>query len=123
MGGRGSSGGGGGDIITAAEKDLNFDKVGTSFSKIPKVLQDSINDNLKLSEPMKADIKNGRRHQIFDSWVTGFGSNKIKVVTAVKDNKLNYTIKKRNKILLSTNSKAQAANKIAAFYRDAMKKR
>lgn len=124
MGGRGSAGGssgGAGGGISAAESDLNFDKVGTSFSKLPRRLQESINENLKMSSAMKNDIQNGRRHKMVDTWESGFGSNKVKVITDVKDGKINYTVKKRNKILLSTNSKAQAANKVAAFYRDAMK--
>lgn len=124
MGGRGSSGGSGaGGAIATGERDLNFSKVGSSFSKLSQNLKYSINNNMKMSSTMKNDIKNGRKNKMTDEWITGIGSNKIKVVTSVKSDKLCYTIKKGNKILLATNSKEQAANKVAAFYLGAMKKK
>lgn len=45
---------------------------------------------------------------------------KRKVITEYVDGKIRYTVKNKNKILLRTNSKEQAANKIAEFYNSMM---
>lgn len=116
MGGRGSTGGGTLGAITTGERDLNFQRVGASFSKLSPFLQNSINSNLKMSNIMKKDILNGRKHKTTDEWTTGIGNKKIKVITDVVEGKVVYTIKERNKNLSKNVSKEQAANKVAQFY-------
>lgn len=116
MGGRGASSGSPGGAITTGERDLNFQRVGASFSKLSQYLQNNINDNLKMSAVMKRDISNGRRNKITDEWTTGRGNQKIKVITDVVNGNTVYTIKQRNKILSKNVSKEQAANGVARFY-------
>lgn len=130
--GRGSSGGkasaskkgGGGNIavekaISNAEKDLNYSSVGASFSKLDKSLQNRINSNLKPTDTMKEYLRDGNL-SINDEWQTGFAKNKITVISSYKDGQINFTIKKRNKILLRDADKKRAANNIAKFYLDNM---
>lgn len=116
MGGRGASSGSPNGAITTGERDLNFQTVGASFSKLTPHLQNNINSNLKMSAVMKKDIANGRKHKITDEWVTGQGSKKIKVITDVVNGNTVYTIKQRNKILSKNVTKEQAANGVARFY-------
>ena len=116
MGGRGALSGSKGGAITVGERDLNFQTVGASFAKLPSVLQNSINQNLKMSDTMKKDILNGRRNKVTDEWTTGKGNQKIKVITDVANGNAVYTVKQRNKVLHKNVSKEQAANAVAKFY-------
>ena len=120
--GRDSRGGkrGAGGIISTGERDLNFEKTGISFSKLSDILKYSINTNLKMSSNMKNDIKSGRKNKMTDEWTTGRGKNKIKVITDVKDGKVVYSIKQKNKYLKKDVSKEQVANGVAKFYLDMM---
>ena len=122
MGGRGASSGSVNGAITTGTRDLKFGSVGKSFEKLPTRYQKSINENLKMSDPMKADIANNRRNKIEDTWTTGVGKEKIKIITTVVGGKAVYTIKKRNKILKKDSTKEQAANMVAKFYIDEAKK-
>lgn len=100
---------------------MNAKAAGAAFNSIPKSYQTSINDNLIMSDVMQGAIRNGNS-RISDEWETKFGKEKRKVITEVKDGKLQYTVKNKNKIVLRTNNKNQVANKIAEFYKKAMKK-
>lgn len=125
MGGRGAISATNGNaykIAAYGDKDIKASAAGASFSKLPANLQKSINDNLKMSQAMKNDVKNGSRNKMTDEWTTGFVGNKIKVVTAVKNGQLGYTVKKGNKILIKDATKERAANTVAAFYLQNMSK-
>lgn len=122
MGGRGASSGSVNGAITTGARDLKFGSVGKSFEKLPTSFQKSINDNLKMSAPMKEDIANGRRHKMTDTWTTGVKQEKIKVITDVVAGRAVYTIKQKNKILKKNATKEQAANMVAKFYIDEAKK-
>ena len=123
MGSRGgSSGGGGGNsLIKKGIAPVNAKAAGAAFNSIPKSYQTSISDNLIMSDVMQETIRNGNSN-ISDEWETKFGKEKRKVITEVKDGKLQYTVKNKNKIILRTNNKNQVANKIAEFYKKMMKK-
>lgn len=126
MGGRGSSsgfsgGGGGNSLIKKGIAPVNAKAAGAAFNSIPKSYQTSISDNLIMSDVMQETIRNGNSN-ISDEWETKFGKEKRKVITEVKDGKLQYTVKNKNKIILRTNNKNQVANKIAEFYKKMMKK-
>lgn len=126
MGGRGGSsgskgGGGGNSLIKKGVAPVNAKAAGASFNGIPQSWQKSISDNLIMSDTMQKAIRNGNS-KISDEWETKFGKEKRKVITEVKDGKLQYTVKNKNKIVLRTNNKNQVANKIAEFYKKAMKK-
>lgn len=121
MGGRGASSGSENGAITTGTRDLKFGSVGKSFEKLSISHQKSINENLKMSANMKADIANGRRNKMTDEWTTGVKKNKIKVITDVVAGKAVYTIKQGNKILKKNVSKEQAANAVAGFYLKLMK--
>lgn len=116
LGGRGASSGSINGAVTTGTRDLKFGSVGKSFEKLPAAYQKNINDNLKMSANMKADIANGRRNKMTDEWVTGTKQNKIKVITDVVNGKAVYTVKEKNKILKKNATKEQAANSVAAFY-------
>lgn len=126
MGGRGGSsgkggGGGGNSLIKKGIAPVNAKAAGAAFNSIPKSYQTSISDILTMSDVMQEAIRNGNSN-ISDEWETKFGKEKRKVITEVKDGKLQYTVKNKNKIVLRTNNKNQVANKIAEFYKKAMKK-
>ena len=125
MDGRGSSsgsgGGGGNSLIKKGIAPVNAKAAGVAFNSIPKSYQTSISDNLTMSDVMQGAIRNGNS-KISDEWETKFGKEKRKVITEVKDGKLQYTVKNKNKIVLRTDNKNQVANKIAEFYKKAMKK-
>lgn len=120
MGGRGASFRAAESPIKTGTRDLEYSAIGKTFDKLPANLKTNINDNLKMSANMQRDIANGRRNNITDEWVTGFGKNKIKVITDVLGGKAVYTIKQKNKILKKNVTKEQAANAVAAFYLDAL---
>ena len=52
----GASAGRTGGAITTGTSDLDYTKVGVSFSKLDRQYQDQINNALKMSEAMQKDI-------------------------------------------------------------------
>ena len=121
MGGRGSGSSSPNGAITTGERPLIYSKVGASFAKLPRRLQDSINENLKMSQGMKNDILTGRKNKTTDEWTTTVDKKKIKIITDVVNGKAAYTIKQGNKNLAKNVSKEQAANRVAKFYLDFLK--
>ena len=120
MGGRGARSSIGKERFDAP---LNVEKTGKIFKELPQAFQDNIKNNLQLSEAMKNDIANGRRNKVIDEWVTGLANSKtkMKVITDVNNNKLQYTAKIGKKIIIKTNSKEVVANTVAKFYTDERK--
>lgn len=106
--------------IEKAMQPLQREKTGANFQKLPMRYQNSIDDNLKLSDTVKAYLLENptNPNKVNDEWNTAIGKDKRKIITEYIDGKMLYTVKKGNKILLRTNSKEQAANKIAEFYNE-----
>lgn len=98
------------------DKELNDTNTGKSFAKLSPKQQKYISDNLVLSSAMKRDIENGYRHKLKDEWTTKTKSNKYKVTTSFDGEKLVYSVKQGNKILLKNATKGQVANKLANLY-------
>lgn len=98
------------------DKELNDTNTGKSFAKLNPKQQKYISDNLVLSSAMKRDIENGYRHKLKDEWTTKTKSNKYKVTTSFDGEKLVYSVKQGNKILLKNATKGQVANKLANLY-------
>ena len=122
MGGRGSSSRIGGKNFDAP---LNESKVGAIYEGLPKVFQDNIKNNLRISPEMRRDIESGRKNKMTDEWSTGLAGSrrKIKVITDVSSNGIvTYTAKIGNKVINKTTSKESIANTVAKFYADEMKK-
>ena len=122
MGGRGSSSRIGGKNFDAP---LNESKVGAIYKGLPKVFQDNIKNNLRISPEMRRDIESGRKNKMTDEWSTGLAGSrrKIKVITDVSSNGIvTYTAKIGNKVINKTTSKESIANTVAKFYADEMKK-
>ena len=122
MGGRGSSSRIGGKNFDAP---LNESKVGSIYKSLPKVFQDNIKNNLRISPEMRRDIESGRKNKMTDEWSTGLAGSrrKIKVITDVSSNGIvTYTAKIGNKVINKTTSKESIANTVAKFYADEMKK-
>ena len=122
MGGRGSSSRIGGKNFDAP---LNESKVGSTYKSLPKVFQDNIKNNLRISPEMRRDIESGRKNKMTDEWSTGLAGSrrKIKVITDVSSNGIvTYTAKIGNKVTNKTTSKESIANTVAKFYADEMKK-
>ena len=124
MGGRGAysaTNSGGQKSIAMGTRDIRAASAGASYRKLPANLQKSINENLKMGNAMQKAIASGNKNNMTEEWVTGFGKNKIKIVTAEKNGKLGYTVKKGNKTLQNHVTKERAANAVAAFYLGNMK--
>lgn len=122
MGGRGSASRIGGKNFDAP---LNESKVGSTYKSLPKVFQDNIKNNLRISPEMRRDIESGRKNKMTDEWSTGLAGSrrKIKVITDVSSNGIvTYTAKIGNKVINKTTSKESIANTVAKFYADEMKK-
>ena len=122
MGGRGSSSRIGGKNFDAP---LNESKVGSTYKGLPKVFQDNIKNNLRISPEMRRDIESGRKNRMTDEWSTGLAGSrrKIKVITDVSSNGIvTYTAKIGNKVINRTTSKESIANTVAKFYADEMKR-
>lgn len=109
-------------VIEISERPINKEKAGASFNAIDAYQRYSISENLKISQVMKDYIREGSTNVSYE-WTTSMGKEKIKIITKFDGKKLNYEIKKKNKILLRTTSKEKAANTIAKFYLDASKNR
>ena len=105
-----------GGAITTGTSDLDYTKVGVSFSKLDRRYQDQINNALKMSEAMQKDIADGRKYKMTDEFIFGKGKTKYKVITDVKDNKAVYTIKQGNKIVKRDLTKSQCANDLANLW-------
>ena len=120
MGGRGAGSGLGKHetALITGTRDLIAGKVGKTFEKLPKLYQDNINKNLKMSDFMKNAIAKNRPHVETETWRVGLGGIKEKrsVTTDVINGKAVYTVKQGNKILRKNITKEQAANEIAQFY-------
>ena len=112
----GASAGRTGGAITTGTSDLDYTKVGVSFSKLDRRYQDQINNALKMSEAMQKDIADGRKYKMTDEFIFGKGKTKYKVITDVKDNKAVYTIKQGNKIVKRDLTKSQCANDLANLW-------
>lgn len=122
MGGRESASRIGGKNFDAP---LNESKVGSTYKSLPKVFQDNIKNNLRISPEMRRDIESGRKNKMTDEWSTGLAGSrrKIKVITDVSSNGIvTYTAKIGNKVINKTTSKESIANTVAKFYADEMKK-
>lgn len=100
--------------IEKALKPINREKTGTNFKKLPVRYQNSIDENLMLSKEMQECLPQGSL--LTNEWTTTIGKDRRKIITEYVDGKMQYTVKKGNKILLRTDSKEQVANKIAEFY-------
>ena len=111
-GGKRASGG----AVAVGTSDLDYTKVGISFSKLSKQHQDQINNGLKMSSAMQNDIANGRKFKITDEYTFGKGKTTYKIITDVQDGKAVYTLKQRNKIIKKNMSKPQCANAVASIY-------
>lgn len=125
MGGRGASSGvSKGGAITEGERDIKIKAAGVSFQNLPQNFRDNINTNLKMSDEMKDDIRNGRRHKIQDVWTAGISGVKEKrrVITDVVNGKVVYSVKNKNTFVRRNVTKEQAANEIARFYLEYLKK-
>lgn len=79
---------------------------------------------MKMSDEMKDDIRNGRRHKIQDVWTAGISGVKEKrrVITDVVNGKVVYSVKNKNTFVRRNVTKEQAANEIARFYLEYLKK-
>lgn len=123
MGGRGSSSGksGGAQIaIDSALKPLNDDRTGANFKALPTYFKNNIRNNLVISDAFQEEIRKGNPNNMTEEWTAGLRGvkDKRKVIIGFSGGKIEYTVKKGNKILLKTNSKEQTANKIAQFYNE-----
>ena len=105
-----------GGAVAVGTSDLDYTKVGISFSKLSKQHQDQINNGLKMSSAMQNDIANGRKFKITDEYTFGKGKTTYKIITDVQDGKAVYTLKQRNKIIKKNMSKSQCANAVAGIY-------
>lgn len=120
--GRGRSGKGaaltGAALVSLANAPINEAKTGASFRSLNQYLKENISRNLQLSKAMEDNLMSTRPVKMTDEWTTGFPGDKakIKVITDVSSGRPEYTVRQRNKILLRTQSKDQAANKVAQFY-------
>ena len=124
--GRGSSKAGSAGGITAqlekAQQSIDAAKTGENYRKLPSTFQRNIEKNLQPSEVFKelATSKNPAE----DEWTVGLKGikRKQKVITSIKDGKINYTVKEKNKILLKTTDKNKVANKVAQYYNEELRK-
>lgn len=110
--------------ISQAMSPLKDDKTGANFKSLPYAFKENIRKNLVISETFQEAIRNGNPNKMTEEWTAGLRgiSDKRKVIIGFSDGKIQYTVKKGNKILLKTNSKEQTANKIAQFYNDHLRK-
>ena len=125
MGGRGMSSKAGGGIksqLEKAQRPIDATKTGENYRKLPTTFQRNIEKNLQPSEAFKdyATSKN----PVEDEWTVGLKGikRKRKVITSIKDGKINYTVKEKNKILLKTTDKNKVANKVAQYYNEELRK-
>ena len=104
---------------------LNVDKTGANFKSLPQYLQSNIEKNITISDDFKDAIRNGNPYNMNEEWTAGFKGvkDKRKVIFTYEDGKINYTVKKGNKVLLKTTNKEQLANKVAQFYNELLSKR
>ena len=125
--GRGSSkaGNAGGGItgqLEIAQRPIDASRTGENYRKLPATFQRNIEKNLQPSDVFKelATSKNPAE----DEWTVGLKGikRKQKVITSIKDGKINYTVKEKNKILLKTTDKNKVANKVAQYYNEELRK-
>ena len=116
MGGRGASSsmGAGGVAIP----QIDGMKAGANFRKLPQAFKNNIEEQLKPSQTVINLWKSGNKNNATDEWTVGIRGvkEKQKAVMSFEKGKVTYTIKRRNKILLKTTNRNQAANKIAEYY-------
>lgn len=108
--------------IISAKSPIDESKAGASYRKLPDAFKRSIERNLVPSDDFIGYARSGSV-SLTDEWTTSVRGmkGKQKVITAIKDGKVHYTVKSRNKVLLQTNDKNRVANKIAEFYLSEMK--
>lgn len=93
-------------------------KAGANFRKLPQAFKNNIEKQLKPSQTVINLWRNGNKNNATDEWEIGIRGvkEKQKAVMSLEKGKVTYTIKRRNKILLRTTNRNQAANKIAEYY-------
>lgn len=111
--------------IQRANAPIIETKAGASFQNLPQSLKDTISRNMQITQFMQDDLKNDHRYQSQDEWNVQMHGDKEKrkLITTYNNGMFEYTLKKGNKILLKTNNKNQAANKVAEFLQSRRKAR
>lgn len=103
---------------------LDTSKVGENFNALPYTFQNNIVSNLALSEVMRDNINSDKPVKMQDEWTTSLKGTKEKrkVITKYENGKLFYDVKSGNKYLLRDGTVEQAANQVATFYRNALRR-